>query len=217
MATFTVGDVIADLRYAIQDTNATIYRYPDAHLARLVNQSLQRICLMRPDLFAKIVNVSLIAGREQYAPADSIRMMDILSTVAGYNVQEINQDSLDLMFPIWEQQPAGPAQNWMRNIRNPNSFYIYPISVAGQQITIEYSQSPQKYDLVTPIALLSDAYFVSVLDCSIWLAESIDNEHVSSGRAKMFMDSFVQGIGLTAQNKPITDTVASGQDPKMVV
>ena len=102
-------------------------------------------------------------------------------------------------------------------MRNPNGFSIYPISAAGQQVVIEYSQSPPTYDMVTPIALISNAHFVSVLDASIWLVEAVDNEHVSSGRAKMFQESFVQGLGLTAQNKPVTDTYNGGADPKTVV
>lgn len=216
MATFTIGDVINDLRLAVQDTDPTIYRYPDTHLARIVNQALQRICLMRPDLFAKLSTYALVAGREQVAPPDSVRIIDIYGSAVN-NIPEINQDSLDLMFPFWEQAGAGAAQNWMRNVRNPNGFSIYPISVAGQLITMEYSQSPPTYDLVTPIALISNAYFVAVLDASIWLVESVDNEHVSSGRAKMFQDSFVQMLGLTAQNKPVTDDYSGGADPKTVI
>ena len=217
MATFTIGDVVADLRLAVQDTDSSIYRYSDAHLTRIVNQALQRICLMRPDLFAKITTITLVAGREQSAPVDSVRIIDLLGTPAGASTSEINQDSLDLMFPLWEQTAAGTAQSWMRKVRNPNGFSVYPVSVAGQQLLIEYSQSPPTYDMVTQIALLPNAHFVSVLDASIWLVESVDNEHVSSGRAKMFQESFVQGLGLTAQNKPVTDTISGGADPKTVV
>ena len=217
MATFTIGDVVADLRLAVQDTDATIYRYSDTHLTRIVNQALQRICLMRPDLFATITTITLVAGREQIAPSDSVRIIDVLGTLSGTNASEINQDSIDLMFPLWGQLPAGPAQSWIRKVRNPNGFSIYPISAAGQQIIIEYAQSPPTYDMVTPIALLSNAHFVSVLDASIWLVEAVDNEHVSSGRAKMFQESFIQGLGLTAQNKPVTDTYSGGADPKTVI
>ena len=216
MATFTIGDVLGDLRLAVQDTDPTIYRYPDTHLIRIINQALQRICLMRPDLFAKLSTYALVAGREQFAPPDSIRIIDVYGSALN-NIPEINQDSLDLMFPFWEQAGSGTAQNWMRNVRNPNGFSIYPVSVAGQLITMEYSQSPPAYDAVTPVALIPNAYFVAVLDASIWLAESIDNEHVSSGRAKMFQDSFVQLLGLTAQNKPVTDDYSGGADPKTVV
>lgn len=216
MATFTIGDILTDVRLAVQDTDLTIYRYTDAHLTRLINQALQRICLMRPDLFAKLATVTLVAGREQVAPADSIRIIDIYGSSVS-NVQEINQDSLDLMFPVWELAGSGPAQNWMRNVRSPNGFSVYPVSVAGQQVLMEYSQSPPTYDTITPIALLPNAYYVSILDASVWLVESIDNEHVSSGRAKMFQESFIQGLGLTAQNKAVTDNYSGGADPKTVV
>ena len=171
---------------------------------------------MRPDLFAKLGTVTLIAGREQTAPADSIRIIDIYGSSLN-NVAEINQDSLDLMFPVWEQTGPAPVQNWMRNVRNPNGFSVYPVSAAGQQVLMEYSQAPPTYDLVTPIALIPNAYYVCILDASVWLVESIDNEHVSSGRAKMFQESFIQGLGLTAQNKAVTDNYSGGSDPKTVI
>ena len=218
MATFTIGDILTDVRLAVQDTDPTSgYRYTDTHLIRLINQALQRTCLMRPDLFAKIATVTLVAGREQTAPADSVRIIEIYGTQSGANISEINQDSLDLMFPTWEQNASATAQNWMRNVRNPNGFSVYPISAAGQQIIMEYSQSPPTYDTVTPVALIPNAYYVAILDASVWLVEAIDNEHISSGRAKMFQESFVQGLGLTAQNKAVTDTYSGGADPKTVI
>ena len=39
----------------------------------------------------------------------------------------------------------------------------------------------------------------------MFLAESIDNEHITSGRAKLFQDSFVKGLGDSAQSRSLTD------------
>jgi len=44
----------------------------------------------------------------------------------------------------------------------------------------------------------------------VFLAESVDNEHVSSGRAKLFYDSFVQSLGVSGQAREITDTERGG-------
>ena len=49
------------------------------------------------------------------------------------------------------------------------------------------------------------------------LAIDRDNEHVNSGRAKLFQDSFVQGLGVSLQSRTITDTEAGGQDPRQVI
>jgi hypothetical protein len=55
------------------------------------------------------------------------------------------------------------------------------------------------------------------VDGVVFLAESIDNEHVNSGRAKLFQDSFVQGLGVSLQSRTITDTETGGQDPRQVI
>jgi hypothetical protein len=55
------------------------------------------------------------------------------------------------------------------------------------------------------------------VDGVIFLAESIDNEHVNSGRAKLFQESFVQSLGVSLQSRAITDTESGGLDPKQVI
>jgi hypothetical protein len=60
-------------------------------------------------------------------------------------------------------------------------------------------------------------YFPIVVDGVVFLAESIDDEHVNTNRAKLFQDSFMQGLGVSLQSRTITDTDAGGQDPAQVI
>jgi len=55
------------------------------------------------------------------------------------------------------------------------------------------------------------------VDGTVYLAESVDNEHVNSGRAKLFYDSFTQTLGVGLQSRQITDTEEGGLDPRQVV
>jgi hypothetical protein len=65
--------------------------------------------------------------------------------------------------------------------------------------------------------LLPDAYLTSVVEGTVYLAESIDNEHVNSGRAKLFQDAFTQGLGVGLQARVVTDTEEGGLDPRQVI
>jgi hypothetical protein len=78
-------------------------------------------------------------------------------------------------------------------------------------------QSPQPYTLAQTIELLPDSYLPVVVDGTVYMAESVDNEHVNSGRAKLFFDSFTQSLGVGLQSRTITDTEEGGLDPKQVV
>lgn len=213
---FTPQDVITEVRRAVQDT-AIPYRYDDAHMLGVVNQALRRICLLRPDLFSYITTMACVSGTLQTAPSDSVRFMEVIQNAAGHNVNEVNRDAVDLMFNSWQVGTPDTCTNWMRHVRNPNTFFVYPPSPAGQILTIEYARCPATYAITDSITSPQDAYFPCVVDCCVYLLEAVDNEHVNSGRAKQFYDTFMQQLGMTVQTKVVTDTEEGGMPDEEVV
>lgn len=212
-----LNDVITETRRILQDIDIP-QRYSDEVLLGFANQALKRIAVLRPDLFAYVGEVTCTADAVlQTAPSDSIRIIEVYSVVSGNGVIEVNRETLDQALPSWMNDTAAAATNWMRHVRNPNKFFIYPKAPADQKLVIEYTQSPPTYDGTTTVALLSDAYFPVVLDATVFLSESIDNEHVNSNRAKLFQESFTQALGVGAQSRPVTDTESSGMKPEEVI
>lgn len=213
----TPNEVITEVRRLIQDTKAS-YRYSDSVLLGFVNQTLKRMVMLRPDLFAVIGDFSTTANTVlQSCPADSIRLIEIFQVKNGNAILEVNRDTLDRTAPNWQNEAAGQPVNFMRHVRNPNRFFVYPRPSAGVELVGEYAQTPPDYTLEQEINYPIDAYFPTVVDGVVFLAESIDNEHVNSGRAKLFQDAFVQGLGVSLQSRTITDTEAGGQDPRQVI
>jgi hypothetical protein len=205
-----LSNVITEVRRILQDINAPL-RYSDTVLLGFANQALKRIAVLRPDLFAYIGEIPTTAGSViQSAPTDSIRIMEIFSVKDGSGVTEANREALDQTYPGWMNDSAADAVNWMRHTRNPNRFFIYPKAPAGQILIGEYAQSPKEYTIDEDVALLSEAFFPVVVDATIFMAESVDNEHVNSNRAQLFQQSFTQALGVSAQGRVITDTEAAG-------
>jgi hypothetical protein len=212
--------VIAEVRKMLQDTstNAVLQRYSDAELLGFANQALKRIAVLRPDLFAKIAEFTTTAGEVlQTAPSDSLRIMEVFRVKDGAAIRETNRLTLDQTYPDWANDDPGATVNWMRHPRNANRFFIYPKAPASQILIIEYSQSPKTYSLGETVELLADAYFPVVVDGTIFLAESIDNEHVNSNRAQLFQQSFVQALSTNFQARPVTDTEEAGLQQNQVV
>jgi hypothetical protein len=206
-----LGDIIDEARVLLQDTNATMQRFTDAQMLEFGNQTLRRIALLRPDLFAYIGEITCTVGAVlQSMPSDSLRIMEIFRIKDGAAVRETNREVMDQSYPSWTTTTNGAAVNWMRHPRNPNKFFIYPPAPTAQILIGEYAQAPQVYDGTTEIDLLPDAYYVSVLDGIVWLAESIDNEHVNSGRAAMFQKAFAESLAINLQGRETTDTESSG-------
>lgn len=213
----TPNEVITEVRRLIQDTK-TPYRYSDTVLLGFVNQTLKKMVVLRPDLFAVIGDFTTVASTVlQSCPTDSVRLMQIFQVKNGDAVTEVSKETLDRMYPNWVNEAAGVPVNFMRHVRNPNKFFVYPRPTAGVVLVGEYAQSPAAYALNDTIALLPDAYLTSVVEGTIYLAESIDNEHVNSGRAKLFQDAFTQGLGVGLQARVVTDTEEGGLDPRQVI
>lgn len=213
----TPADVIADVRPLINDTDSSAYRYSDADLLRFVNDGIRRTAVARPDLFAEFGTVTCVADEViQTAPTDSIRVMEVFRIVGGNAVYESNRETMDQNAPSWPADPSGPAVTWMRHPRSPNRFFIYPPAPTGQQLQLEYAALPPTYVLGDTIEL-NDTYRSALVDCTVFLSQSIDDEHVNSGRAKMFFDSWQQALGLGAQQRVVTDTETSGLPDNEVV
>lgn len=213
----TPADIIAEARVLIQDSR-TPYRYSDVVLLGFVNQTLRRMSILRPDLFSVIGDIPTVANTViQSCPSDSLRLVEIFQIKNGDAVTEVNRDVLDQMNPGWVNEAAGTPLNFMRHVRSPNKFFLYPRPIAGIVLVGEYAQVPPAYTLNQTITALPDAYLPVAADGVVFLAESVDNEHVNSNRAKLFQDSFNQTLAAGLQTRTITDTEEAGLSPGQVI
>jgi hypothetical protein len=117
---------------------------------------------------------------------------------------------MDQSYPAWRTEASGIPVNFMRHVRNANKYFLYPAPIAGITLSAEYIQTPPTYAIGDTITAPSDSNLPIIVDGTIFLAESIDDEHVSSGRAKLFLDSFVQALGVGLQSRAVTDFESAG-------
>ncbi len=213
----TPNEIITEVRRLISDTKVA-YRYSDAVILGWVNMTLRRTAVLRPDLFGVIGDISTTPNTVlQSTPADSLRLIEIFQVKNGDAVTESRRETLDQMYPNWVNETAGTPVNFMRHVRNPNKFFVYPRPTAGVILVGEYAQTPPNYGLNDTILLIPDAFFPVLVDGAVFLAESVDNEHVNSGRAKLFQDAYTQALGVSLQSRVVTDTEESGMEPKQVI
>lgn len=213
----TPSDIITEVRDLIQD-NGSALRYSDTILLRFVNQTLKRMAVLRPDLFSVIADIATTADTViQSMPSDSARLMDIFHVKGGNSVTEVDRETMEQSFPNWASSASGTPTNFMRNVKNPNRFFLYPAPTSGTTLVGEYSQIPTDYALNDTINLVPDSYFGTIVDGTVYLAESIDNEHVNSNRAKLFLDSFVETLGVSLQSRAVTDTKQAGLNKGQVI
>jgi len=213
----TPTDVIAQVRVLVQDEREP-YRYSDTVLLRFLNQTVKRMAMLRPDLFLVVREVQTVAGAAtQTLPQDAVRLVEVYNVSGGNVVTEVNKDTLDQTFPGWRSATPGKPVNYIRHVRNPTMFFLYPAPEAGVSVVAEYAAVPADYGLTDTITAPSTAYTPSLVDGIVYLAQSIDDEHVNSGRAKLFADTFAQSLDTGLRTQPVTDTDAGALDPRQVV
>lgn len=213
----TPAEVITEVRRIVQDTLAP-YRYSDVVMLGYVNQTLKRMAILRPDLFSDIVDIPTTADSAvQSLPVDAIRLLDIFQVKNGAAINEVDRETMNRNYPNWMTETSGTPVNFMRHVKNPDRYFLYPRPTAGVILVGEYAKSPIDYVLGATISVISDVYFPVIVDGTVFLAQSIDDEHVDSGRAKLFYDSFTQQLGATLQGRKITDTKNAGMDKGEVI
>ena len=209
----TPADVIAEVRRLAQDQRAP-YRYGDEDLLGYVNQTLKRMANMRPDLFSVIGDLPTVADSAvQTLPADAIRLVDIFQIKNGNTVTEVDRETMDRNYPGWAAEASGVPVNFMRHVKNPDRFFLYPRPAAGTVLVGEYAQVPPTYTINQTITAPMDSFLPAIVNGTMFLAQSIDDEHVSSGRAKLFLDAFTQDLAASLSSRAITDTKAAGFKP----
>lgn len=213
----TPQDVITEARNILQDAKVP-FRYVDTLLLGFVNLTLKRLSILRPDLFVVMGDIPTVANTVvQSLPPNSMRLVEIFQVKGGNAVTEATREVYDQTYPEWINEPVGPTRNFMRHARNPNKFFIYPKAPENLVLIGEYAQSPRTYGLTEEIDLVPDSFLPVLVDGTVFIAESVDNEHVNSNRAKLFQDIFNETISLSLQSRALTDTEFAGQDPKEVL
>lgn len=210
-----VSDVIGQARALLQDATVT-YRYSDSVMLGFVNQALKRTAYFRPDLFTVTASIPLTQNIVlQSIPATGVRLVELYYVNGGSAITEVSREMLDQSTPTWVSDTPGVPVNYARHVRNPTKFFVYPRPTSGITIIGEFVNTPTTYSSVgNTIYELQDMYLPTLVDCVVFLAESVDDEHVNSGRAKLYYDSFVQSLAINLQLRPLTDTEDAGLSPQ---
>lgn len=206
----TPSEIITDVRRIIQDVD-TPYRYSDTELLGYVNQTLKRMSVLRPDLFGEIGDIPVTPDTSiQALPSDALRLIDIFQVKDGSAITEVDRETMSRSHPTWMSEASGVPTNFMRHVKNAERFFLYPRPTAGTILIGEYARVPSDYGLTDTITAPSESYMPVIVDGTVFLAESIDDEHVNTGRAKLFLDLFTSQLSTSLQSRAVTDTKAAG-------
>jgi hypothetical protein len=208
----TPANVIDSVRRSIQD--GEFLRAPDTYTAAtllvLVNNTIKRMVLLRPDLFTTVAAISTTPNVVlQTMPADSFRLVDIFQVTGANTLEEVDRLQLNRTDINWAAEAAGTPVKFMRHSRNPNRYFLYPRPTTGITLQAEYVKIQPTYTLNDTITGLPDDYLPVLTDGTIYALLTLDNEvnRTQGGivLAKAYGEAFAQTLGVSLQMRALTD------------
>lgn len=214
-----IADVYEEVKYLIQDDSDT--RVSESGFLAALNMTLSRMVMLRPDLFSHIGVMPTVSGVVQSLPAGAVRLVEVYGKRTGsglrveYATMEVSREVLDQTAPLWTADTVtGTPTMFVRNIRNPTSFFVYPPVPAETALVVEYIKSPTRYTSVSDtIAELPVGYTSVVVDGVVAYLESMDAEHAVADRAALHEALFIQALSEAALAREILDTENAGIGP----
>lgn len=210
-----LSTVLTNVRSTLQDEDPDGYRTSTPALVQFANDFVRELALLRPDLFAKIGEITCIAGTcVQAAPTPALVLMDVYQVKNGRAITEGRKADLDRFEPTWWNDTAAEAENWMRNEKNPRSFFIYPKAPASQVLIGQWSELPAAMaDENAQIpSQVPETYYTAMHHYIVFRAEAKDDEAVLSNRAKLFYDGFSTLVGAGRVTKAEAERKEGTQD-----
>lgn len=194
----TPRDIIQQARYLTLDTDSVVPRQSDDELLSYVTEGLREACILRPDLFSTVGDMTCVAGQceQSITFLDAVRLLDVLCIHGGRAITPMDRAAMDLFRPNWRADAAGPAQHWSMLNGDPLQFFIYPKAPAGQVLDVRYVRNPGVYALGDTIGDLPASYLPALADYVVYRAESKDDEHVLTQRAAAHYAAFKSKFGV---------------------
>lgn len=148
----TPSEIFARAGDTLQDT--AFVRWPEAERLRYLNDGRREMAVIRPDIYAAVETLTLVAGTQQALPAGRSRLFDVIRNIntnnsPGRAVQVTEREVLDAFRPDWRSETAGPTIHFCYDERTPKVFHVYPPAAVGQKLEASVSVEPADLLLAT--------------------------------------------------------------------
>lgn len=189
-------------------------------LVDYLNGGLKETSSLRPDLFIRGEDVTLVAGFRQAIPSSGEKFVSVNHNVSASlrDVTKVDGSDIDACDPGWRGRTGQrEVLHFMYDPRTPREFEVYPVVQAGTQVNIDFVAG------VSPIAIpaagltytsvagdidLPEALFSTLVDYVLYRAHSEHNQYAQPARALAHRQAYEGSLGIESRG---TATVAADQ------
>lgn len=215
---FTPQLVIDRARVLLNDTRTT-KRYSDEQMLGFFNDAMQRMFVLRPDAFSvDSLSVTVAVGSAKQTLASGEVFLGVQSVEydgATSAAREVFWQDFTNAQTLWLNGPDGVPTKFVKDKHNSRQFFVNPRPASGVAINVFAALRPVvTASMATTYDRPSSKYVPALTDCVMFLASSIDDEHVVGQRAQMFYESFINQLGAGEQvtRRNSLESVAGSQE-----
>lgn len=173
-------------------------RWQESELLEWLNDG-QRVIARGPatDAYVLRADMNMVAGTVQTLPSNAIRLVDVVRNVLdGSSIHQADYALTNMLDRDWRALPAGPAENYFYDERNPKQFEVYPPQDGSESVEIIYNAQPGDA-LINGNIIIDDMYGDVLIDYICYRALSKDTEDsaVDTRKATAFYNAFLVGAG----------------------
>lgn len=191
----------------LADEDTTNQRWTRTELLAWLNEAQRTIVQLKPGSNNKIVAMKMQPGARQMIPEDGWLLMGVTRNMGddgatpGSMIQLVERDLLDRYDPDWySMTPQLEVQNYMYNLQDQPSFYVYPPSNGVNYIEVNYSFLPEQVAYEEDVITIRDIYATAILNYMMYRALAKDAEEASSrDLSQQYYAAFMTELGIKDQ------------------
>jgi len=201
MATIKVVDLIDQAHGLLHDTGV---RWPKPQLLDWFNAGQREVCLERPDALVVNGTHNTAVAAKQTLAAEGLRLIEVVSdATTNKGIRITDRDTLDIHEPDWQSVTGDPEQ-YVYDLRDPKTFYLYPHPALARNINIIYAKSPTvvtiaNYDTDVTVLEIDDIYANAILDYMLYRSYIKDSKAGNADRGMAHYNAFLQSLGKKIQ------------------
>lgn len=177
-------------------------RWPLATLLTYFNAAQRAIVLVRPDANAKEATFVCVAGTKQQLPDNALRLIDVRSNQAGFDIRNRSKSEISDLYPSWYGTTGqSEPEAFIYDERQPKVFFLFPGVTAGLEVEIVYPEIPplRTIEQLNSNADLDSIYSGSIVEYMLYMAHGKDFEYSEQAKAQTHFQMFHVLMGLKSE------------------
>lgn len=220
--TVAASSIIDRVRIQLIDLGSQ-KRWDDSELLKWLSDGQRTICEINPASTITRATVSLVAGTRQALPADANMLLNVIRNMnsdlltAGRAVRAAAMDLMDTYNPSWHTDtPNRVVQNFVYDIDERWTFYVYPPNDGAGKVELTYSINPEELTALTDNIIVRDNYQTALFDYVMFRALQKDSDFAAgTQQAAVYLSLFNATMGFTeagtAQQNPANTLQPNGE------